>query len=57
MPRIHDPAAMRRMKLPTPDFWLLPGGGVRPGESCEEASVREVPEVTGNQDVALGPCA
>jgi 8-oxo-dGTP pyrophosphatase MutT (NUDIX family) len=28
MLRIHDPEAARRMKLPGPDFWLLPGGGV-----------------------------
>ena len=56
MLRIHDPAAMRSMKLPAPDFWLLPGGGVKQGEDYEDAAVREVYEETGIRDVVLGPC-
>jgi len=47
MLRIHDSAAQRSMSSPGPDFWLLPGGGVEPGELYEEAAVREVFEETG----------
>lgn len=34
-------------------IWVLPGGGREPGESYEQAAVREVREETG-YDVALG---
>jgi 8-oxo-dGTP diphosphatase len=30
-----------------PEYWVLPGGGVEPGESDETAVVREVAEETG----------
>lgn len=36
--------------------WLVPGGGVQPGETHEEAACREIWEETGLQDVELGPC-
>ena len=36
-------------------FWAPCGGGVEPGESFEQAAVREVAEETGLADVALGP--
>jgi ADP-ribose pyrophosphatase YjhB (NUDIX family) len=56
MLRIHDPASARRMSLAAADFWLLPGGGVRPGETYRQAAVREVFEETGIADVVLGRC-
>ncbi|MBX2871156.1 MAG: NUDIX domain-containing protein [Saprospiraceae bacterium] len=36
------------------DFWDLPKGKIDPGESKEEAAVREVEEETGLKDITLG---
>ncbi len=36
------------------DFWDLPKGKIDPGESKEEAAVREVEEETGLKDIQLG---
>ncbi|MEM1219335.1 MAG: NUDIX hydrolase [Bacteroidota bacterium] len=37
------------------DFWDLPKGKIDPGETIQEAAVREVQEETGIQQITLGP--
>jgi 8-oxo-dGTP pyrophosphatase MutT (NUDIX family) len=56
--RIHA-MHIDRIKLPDSgdDIWLLPGGGVEPGESYEQAALRELYEETRIDGVPLGPLA
>lgn len=37
-------------------FWITPGGGVEPGETFEEAALREFGEETDISLASVGPC-
>lgn len=39
-----------------PAWWEIPGGGIDPGETSEQAASREIIEETGITEFELGPC-
>ena len=47
----HDPADRTK-----PPWWEIPGGGIDPSESSDEAARRELEEETGITDAEIGPC-
>lgn len=44
------------VRLAYTSAWITPGGGLEPGESHEEAAVRELEEETGLRGATLSPC-
>jgi G:T/U-mismatch repair DNA glycosylase/ADP-ribose pyrophosphatase YjhB (NUDIX family) len=56
---VLDPAdrvLLVRFEWPDKTVWAPPGGGVEPGETPEQAIVRELSEECGLRDFDLGPC-
>jgi 8-oxo-dGTP pyrophosphatase MutT (NUDIX family) len=55
----QDRILLMKGRLPSdptgPGAWFTVGGGVEPGETMEQAAMREVIEETGFSDVELGP--
>jgi 8-oxo-dGTP pyrophosphatase MutT (NUDIX family) len=54
----EDRLLLMRFYAPKLDrtWWLTPGGGLDPGETPEQAALRELAEETGLVGVGLGPC-
>jgi double-stranded uracil-DNA glycosylase len=51
-----DRVLLVEFRWPDKTVWALPGGGIDPGETPEEAIVRELAEECGLRDFDLGPC-
>lgn len=51
-----DRALLLDTRLVYTRVWMMPGGGVKPGETFEEAARRELWEEVGIRGAELGPC-
>jgi G:T/U-mismatch repair DNA glycosylase/8-oxo-dGTP pyrophosphatase MutT (NUDIX family) len=52
----EDRVLLVRFDWPDKQVWAPPGGGIDPGETPEEAIVRELAEECGLRNFELGPC-
>lgn len=46
----------RRGAAPLRAYWAPPGGKLEPGETAEQAALRELAEETGIEAEIIGPC-
>jgi 8-oxo-dGTP pyrophosphatase MutT (NUDIX family) len=52
----QDRVLLARFESPVGMLWIMPGGGVEPGESDEHALHRELAEEVGLVGARIGPC-
>ena len=51
----RDGRVLIARRVNSPQLWSLPGGKVEPGETLEQAAIREVREETGVEIEIVGP--
>jgi 8-oxo-dGTP pyrophosphatase MutT (NUDIX family) len=52
----QDRVLLLRANVGEGDVWITPGGALEPGETPEQAALRELGEETGIQSAELSPC-
>src|SRR6266498_3593623 len=52
----QDRVLLFRANVGAGDVWITPGGALEPGETAEQAALRELHEETGIESAELSPC-